>query len=115
MQDQRRLFRGRADAAQARGDRRGARTQGAGAANTGARSCCAHAGGAEDSFAKGDVLYVAAFEDVGAGRPLHWIYARTARSDEEGYVPSTYLVRVTREAVEIETVRYKLRKRGASG
>ena len=53
-------------------------------------------------------MYVAAFEEVGAGRPLHWIYARTARSDEEGYVPSTYLVRVTREAVEIETVRARV-------
>jgi hypothetical protein len=50
-------------------------------------------------------LYVAAFDDVGRAAPQQWVYARTFGLGEEGYVPSTFLSRVTAAAVEIETVR----------
>jgi len=56
------------------------------------------------SFRVGDVLYVAACDDVGADAPEQWIYARSLHYNEEGYVPSHFLTRVTRAAIEIELV-----------
>jgi len=57
-----------------------------------------------NSFRVGDVLYVAACDDVGTDAPEQWIYARSLHYNEEGYVPSHFLTRVTRAAIEIELV-----------